>query len=34
MSTLKEHPIWHSVTQTLEQINPNQIAEYVNSFVS
>jgi hypothetical protein len=26
MSTLKEHPIWHSVTQTLEQINPNQIA--------
>lgn len=27
-STLKEHPIWHSVTQTLAQINPNQIASY------
>lgn len=27
MSTLKEHPIWHSVTQTLEQLNPNQIAK-------
>lgn len=26
MSTLKEHSIWHSVTQTLEQINPDQIA--------
>lgn len=26
MSTLKAHPIWRSVTQTLEQINPHQIA--------
>jgi hypothetical protein len=26
ISTLKEHPIWHNVTQTLEQINPNQFA--------
>lgn len=25
-STLKEHPIWHSVNQALEQINPDQIA--------
>lgn len=25
-TTLKEHPIWHSVFQTLEQINPDQIA--------
>jgi hypothetical protein len=27
-STLKEHPIWHNVTQTLAQINPNQIASH------
>ncbi|OUC15632.1 MAG: hypothetical protein B0A82_05765 [Alkalinema sp. CACIAM 70d] len=26
MSTLKEHPIWHNVTETLEQIDPDQIA--------
>ena len=25
-TTLKENPIWHNFTQTLEQINPNQIA--------
>jgi len=27
-STLKEHPIWHNVTQALAQINPNQIANH------
>jgi len=27
-STLKEHPIWHNVTQTLAQINPNEIANH------
>lgn len=25
-STLREHPIWHNVAQTLAQINPQQIA--------
>ncbi len=28
ISTLKEHPIWHNITRTLEQINPNQIANH------
>jgi hypothetical protein len=27
-STLKEHPIWLNVTQTLGQIDPNQIANH------
>lgn len=25
-STLKNHPIWHNLTQTLRQLDPNQIA--------
>jgi hypothetical protein len=28
INTLKEHPIWHNVSQTLEQINLNQIANH------
>ena len=28
INTLKEHPIWHNVTQTLEQINPSQFASH------
>jgi len=27
-STLKEHPIWQNVTQTMAQINPNQIGNH------
>lgn len=27
-STLKAHPIWYTVTQTLAQINPNEIANH------